>query len=134
MNACRPCSYYVCCIVLPFLFSICLSLPPPPFSLSLSYFSQQLEGVHEDFRQHEARWGATQSRLRLKIQSLEKENQELRNDLKMMEQTRLQMWQKQVYIHIQMYSVRLHVSTVDAFQTNGTCTCASTSITLTGVH
>ena len=36
--------------------------------------------------------GGRQSRLRLRIQSLEKENQELCSDLKMMEQTRLQLW------------------------------------------
>ena len=56
----------------------------------------QLEGVQEELRQRESRWGAAQSRFRLRIKSLEKENQELRNDLKMMEQTRLQLWQKQV--------------------------------------
>ena len=56
----------------------------------------QLQELQEELRQRESRWGAAQSRLRLRIQSLEKENQELRNDLKMMEQTRLQLWQKQV--------------------------------------
>ena len=54
--------------------------------------------LQEDVSQRESRWGSAQSRLRLRIQSLEKENQELRSDLKMMEQTRLQLWQKQVRV------------------------------------
>ena len=58
-------------------------------------FSQELQ---EDVSQRESRWGSAQSRLRLRIQSLEKENQELRSDLKMMEQTRLQLWQKQARV------------------------------------
>ena len=56
----------------------------------------QLHEAREDARHSEARWGATLSRYRLKIQSLEEENSELKEDLKMMEQERLRSWQLQV--------------------------------------
>ena len=63
-------------------------------------YTIQLQELREDLRQRESRWGSAQSRLRLRIQSLEKENQELCTDLKMMEQTRLQLWQKQVRVYM----------------------------------
>lgn len=73
----------------------------------------QLQDLKEELRQRESRWGAAQSRLRLRIQSLEKENQELCNDLKMMEQTRLQLWQKQVCLtDVEVYSYILPLNKV----------------------
>lgn len=56
----------------------------------------QLLDAREDARHSETRWGATLSRYRIKIQSLEDENHELKEDLKMMEQERLRSWQLQV--------------------------------------
>ena len=58
-------------------------------------FPFQLHAAQEDTRNSEARWGSTLSRYRMKIQSLEAENQELKEDLKMMEQERLRSWQLQ---------------------------------------
>lgn len=60
----------------------------------------QLLDTQEDARHSEARWGATFSRYRIKIQSLEEENHELKEDLRMMEQERLRTWQLQVRIDI----------------------------------
>lgn len=56
----------------------------------------QLLEAQDDARHSEARWGATLSRYRIKIQSLEDENCELKEDLRMMEQERLRSWQLQV--------------------------------------
>lgn len=56
----------------------------------------QLLDTQEVARHSESRWGATFSRYRIKIQSLEKENHELKEDLRMMEQERLRSWQLQV--------------------------------------
>ena len=50
----------------------------------------------EDLRNSEARWGATLSRYRMRIRSLEADNLELKEDLRMMEQERLRSWQIQV--------------------------------------
>ncbi len=52
--------------------------------------------MREDLKNREAHWGATLSRYRLKIESLEAENKELQEDLRMMEQERLLTWQMQV--------------------------------------
>lgn len=59
-------------------------------------FIFQLLACQEDFRSGEARWGATLSRYRIRIRSLETDNSELKEDLKMMEQERLRSWQIQV--------------------------------------
>ena len=47
-------------------------------------------------KNREAHWGASLSRYRMKIESLEAKNRELQSDLKMMEQERLHAWQIQV--------------------------------------
>ena len=56
----------------------------------------QLLACQDDLKSSEARWGATLSRYRMRIRSLEAENSELKEDLKMMEQERLHTWQLQV--------------------------------------
>lgn len=60
------------------------------------YLVTQLLASQEDLRNSEARWGATLSRYRTRIRSLEAENSELKEDLRMMEQERLHYWQIQV--------------------------------------
>ena len=52
--------------------------------------------MRDELHTKEARWSSTLSRYRLRIDSLEAQNKELQNDLKMMEEQRLIQWQKQV--------------------------------------
>ena len=66
------------------------------YDLISMYASIQLMEAREELKVREARWGATLSRYRIKIENLETENKELQSDLRMMEQERLQMWQMQV--------------------------------------
>ena len=66
------------------------------YDLIFMYASIQLMEAREELKVREARWGATLSRYRIKIENLETENKELQSDLRMMEQERLQMWQMQV--------------------------------------
>uniref|UniRef100_A0A1X7TNW4 Centromere protein J C-terminal domain-containing protein n=1 Tax=Amphimedon queenslandica TaxID=400682 RepID=A0A1X7TNW4_AMPQE len=57
---------------------------------------KELEDLREELRQKEQRWSSTLSRYRLRIESLESQNEELQKDLRMMEEQRLLQWQKQL--------------------------------------
>ena len=56
--------------------------------------------MKDELRQKESRWSTTLSRYRLRIESLESQNEELQNDLRMMEEQRLLWWQQQVHVHM----------------------------------
>ena len=58
----------------------------------------QLEEVRDELQKKESRWGTTLSRYRIKIEGLEARNKELMNDIKMMEEARLEWWQEQVSV------------------------------------
>ena len=56
----------------------------------------QLDELRQEFSVKESRWSSTLSRYRLRIESLEAQNDELQNDLRVMEEQRLLWWQQQV--------------------------------------
>jgi len=55
-----------------------------------------LSAAREELDKREGRWSTTLTRYRKRIDSLEAQNKELQNDLRIMEQERLQWWQEQV--------------------------------------
>jgi hypothetical protein len=56
----------------------------------------ELDRLRDEMSQKEQRWSTTLSRYRLRIESLEAQNQELQNDLKMIEEQRLIQWKQQL--------------------------------------
>ena len=55
--------------------------------------------------QKDARWSATVTRYKQKIETLEAQNKEIQNDLRIMEQERLEQWQL-LMVHILYYPNR----------------------------
>ncbi|XP_074813974.1 centrosomal P4.1-associated protein isoform X2 [Natator depressus] len=55
---------------------------------------QQLADLQEDLKRREAKWLSTHGRLRNQIETLTKENTELREEIKIMERFRLEVWKK----------------------------------------
>uniref|UniRef100_A0A8C3RQN3 Centrosomal P4.1-associated protein n=1 Tax=Chelydra serpentina TaxID=8475 RepID=A0A8C3RQN3_CHESE len=55
---------------------------------------QQLADLQEDLKRREAKWSTTHGRLRNQIETLTKENMELREEIKIMERFRLEVWKK----------------------------------------
>ncbi|XP_067418927.1 centromere protein J isoform X2 [Emydura macquarii macquarii] len=55
---------------------------------------QQLADFQEDLKRREAKWSTTHGRLRNQIETLTKENTELREEIKIMERFRLEVWKK----------------------------------------
>ncbi|XP_043360171.1 centromere protein J isoform X4 [Dermochelys coriacea] len=55
---------------------------------------QQLADLQEDLKRREAKWSSTHGRLRNQIETLTKENTELREEIKIMERFRLEVWKK----------------------------------------
>uniref|UniRef100_A0A674J5J1 Centromere protein J n=1 Tax=Terrapene triunguis TaxID=2587831 RepID=A0A674J5J1_9SAUR len=55
---------------------------------------QQLADLQEDLKRREAKWSTTHGRLRNQIETLTKENTELREEIKIMERFRLEVWKK----------------------------------------
>ncbi|XP_069496547.1 centromere protein J [Ambystoma mexicanum] len=55
---------------------------------------QQLADLHEDLKRRELRWSTTHGRLRNQMESVMKENAELREEVKVMEKFRLEVWKK----------------------------------------
>nr|XP_014426049.1 centromere protein J isoform X2 [Pelodiscus sinensis] len=55
---------------------------------------QKLADLQEDLKRKEAKWSTTHGRLRNQIETLTKENTELREEIKIMERFRLEVWKK----------------------------------------
>ncbi|XP_074841167.1 centrosomal P4.1-associated protein [Carettochelys insculpta] len=55
---------------------------------------QQLADLQEDLKRREAKWSTTHSRLKNQIETLMKENTELKEEIKIMERFRLEVWKK----------------------------------------
>lgn len=55
---------------------------------------QQLATLQEDLKKREAKWSTTHVRLRDQIETLTKENTELREEIKIMERFRLEAWKR----------------------------------------
>ena len=58
-------------------------------------FLSQLSELQEELKRKEARWTATNSRLRDKLAQAELENKELREEIKFLEKRRLESMQKE---------------------------------------
>ena len=54
----------------------------------------QLSELQEEMKRKESRWSSNNSRLRSKIEQLEQENEELKDEIKMLEKKRLDWLQK----------------------------------------
>ena len=59
-----------------------------------SPISLQLTELQEEMKRKESRWSANNSRLRSKVEQLEQENEELKEEIKIMEKKRLEWLQK----------------------------------------
>ncbi|XP_043928782.1 centromere protein J [Protopterus annectens] len=55
---------------------------------------QELANLQEELKQKEMRWSATHNRLRNQIETLTKENTELRDEIRVIEKLRLEAWKK----------------------------------------
>ncbi|XP_068123042.1 centromere protein J [Hyperolius riggenbachi] len=55
---------------------------------------QQVKELQEELKKKETKWSTTHVRLRNQIETLTKENSELREEIKFMEKVRLEMWKK----------------------------------------
>ena len=55
----------------------------------------QLSELQDEVKRKESRWTASATRLRNRVEQLEMENDELRDELKIMEKRRLEAWQKE---------------------------------------
>lgn len=55
---------------------------------------QQLADLQEELRRRESKWSTTHGRLRNQIETVTKENAELREEIKVMEKFRLEVWKK----------------------------------------
>ena len=54
--------------------------------------SLQVSSLQEELKRRESRWNASSTRFRKRIDELENENQELKEELKMLEKERLERW------------------------------------------
>ncbi|XP_051882499.1 centromere protein J-like [Pristis pectinata] len=60
----------------------------------IKVLKQQIVDLQEELKRKELRWSSTYTRLRNQIDALTKENQELRDEVKIMERLRLETWKK----------------------------------------
>ncbi|XP_059820226.1 centromere protein J-like [Hypanus sabinus] len=60
----------------------------------IKVLKQQIIDLQEELKRKELRWSSTYTRLRNQIDALTKENQELRDEVKVMERLRLETWKK----------------------------------------
>ena len=58
------------------------------------FFVFQLTDLQDEIKRKEARWTSSTKRLRDRIEQLENENSELKEEIKLFEKKRLEAWQK----------------------------------------